>query len=97
VGQKMPKREKGKGEATPSQGWHVLPMLLLLMPQVSYHCKNGCDYGSPDPVDILRASCSGLCLAAIINIAFVVLTYPPVRQTHQQSNSARGRLSQSRP
>jgi hypothetical protein len=52
-----------------------LPMLLLLLPQVSYHCKHGYDYGSPDPVDILPASCSGLCLAAITNMAFVVLTY----------------------
>jgi hypothetical protein len=50
-------------------------MLLLLMPQVSYHCKNGYDYGSPDPVDILPSSCSSLCLATITNMAFAVLTY----------------------
>lgn len=43
--------------------------------QVNYHCKNGYGYGCPDPVDILPASCSGLCLGAIINLAFVVLTY----------------------
>jgi hypothetical protein len=49
--------------------------LLVMPPQVSYHCKHGYDYGSPDPVDILPSSCSGLCLAAIINMAFVVLTY----------------------
>jgi hypothetical protein len=50
-------------------------MLLLLLPKVSYHCKHGYDYSSPNPVDILPASCSGLCLAAILNQAFVVLTY----------------------
>jgi hypothetical protein len=49
--------------------------LLLVLPQVSYHCKHGYVYGSPDPVDILPSSCSGLCLAAITNMAFVVLTY----------------------
>jgi hypothetical protein len=49
--------------------------LLLAMPQVSYHCKHGYDYGSPDPVDILPSSCSGLCLAAISNLAFVVLSF----------------------
>jgi hypothetical protein len=52
-----------------------LPMLLLVLSQVSYHCKHGYDYGSPDPVDILPSSCSGLCLAAITNLAFVVLSY----------------------
>jgi hypothetical protein len=70
-------------------------MSLLLMPQVSYHCKHGYDYGSPDPVDILPASCSGLCLAAIINMAFVVLTYlspsspdtPAIKQRKGQAES----------
>ncbi|WIA34768.1 hypothetical protein OEZ86_013074 [Tetradesmus obliquus] len=42
---------------------------------INYHCKNGYDYGSPDYVDILPPSCSGLCLAAVINLCFMVLTY----------------------
>jgi hypothetical protein len=67
-----------------------LPMLLLVLSQVSYHCKHGYDYGSPDPVDILPSSCSGLCLGAILNLAFVVLTY-------LSSSSARGSLRRSRP
>uniref|UniRef100_A0A383WP04 Uncharacterized protein n=1 Tax=Tetradesmus obliquus TaxID=3088 RepID=A0A383WP04_TETOB len=37
--------------------------------------QNGYDYGCPDYVDILPPSCSGLCLAAVINLCFVVLTY----------------------
>jgi hypothetical protein len=76
VGQKIPKREKGKGEGKMASSDNLrLPMLLLVLPQVSYHCKHGYDYSSPQPVDILPSSCSGLCLAAIINLAFVVLTY----------------------
>lgn len=42
---------------------------------MSYHCKHGYDYGTPDAVDILPASCSGLCLAAITTLAFVVLSF----------------------
>jgi hypothetical protein len=69
--------------------------LLLVLPQVSYHCKHGYDYGSPDPVDILQSSCSGLCLASITNLAFVVLTYlspsspdtPAVKQRKGQTEA----------
>jgi hypothetical protein len=49
--------------------------MVPLSAQVSYHCKHGYDYGTPDPVDILPASCSGLCLAAITTLAFVVLSF----------------------
>jgi hypothetical protein len=96
VGQKIPKREKGKGEGKMASSDNLrLPMLLLVLPQVSYHCKHGYDYGSPDPVDILPSSCSGLCLAAIINLAFVVLTYlsptspdtPAIKQRKGQTQS----------
>jgi hypothetical protein len=87
------KREKGRQDGKDDM---YCPVLLLLMPQVSYHCKNGYDYGSPDPVDILPSSCSGLCLAAIINMAFVVLTYlspsspdTPAIQTAQGAGGAR--------
>jgi hypothetical protein len=70
-------------------------MLLLALPHVSYHCKHGYDYGGPDPVDILPSSCSGLCLAAISNLAFVVLTYlsptspdtPAIKQRKGQTQS----------
>jgi hypothetical protein len=66
----------GKGEGSKaSNDMLSLPMLLLVLPQISYHCKHGYDYGSPNPVDILPSSCSGLCLGAILNLAFVVLTY----------------------
>jgi hypothetical protein len=37
--------------------------------------QHGYDYGSPDHVDILPPSCSGLCLEAVINLGFVVLAY----------------------
>ncbi len=50
------------------------PMVPLPV-QVSYHCKHGYAYGPPDPVDILPASCSGLCLAAVSTLAFVVLSF----------------------
>jgi hypothetical protein len=40
-----------------------------------YPIKHGYEYGTPDPVDILPASCSGLCLAAITTLAFVVLSF----------------------
>ena len=50
--------------------------------------QNGYDYGVPDYVDILPGSCSGICLAAIINLCFVVLTYlqpqSPARPVVQQ-------------
>jgi hypothetical protein len=76
------KREKGKARQVlqrasgdDKQG-HFAPVLILpVLPQVSYHCKHGYDYGSPDPLDILPSSCSGLCLAAISNLAFVVLSF----------------------
>jgi hypothetical protein len=42
--------------------------LLLLL-------QHGYNYGSPDYVDILPPSCSGLCLAAVINLCFEVLAY----------------------
>jgi hypothetical protein len=48
---------------------------MALPAQVSYHCKHGYNYGTPYPVDILPANCSGLCLAAITTLAFVVLTF----------------------
>jgi hypothetical protein len=37
--------------------------------------QNGYDHGSLDHVDILPPSCSGVCLAAVINLCFVVLAY----------------------
>ena len=42
---------------------------------VYYHCKGYMDFGMPEYHDILPASCSGLCLASITALAFVVLTY----------------------
>uniref|UniRef100_A0A383VW58 Uncharacterized protein n=1 Tax=Tetradesmus obliquus TaxID=3088 RepID=A0A383VW58_TETOB len=40
-----------------------------------YHCMGNMDFGMPEYHDILPASCSGLCLASITALAFVVLTY----------------------
>jgi hypothetical protein len=42
---------------------------------VYYHCKGYMDFGMPEFHDILPAACSGLCLASITALAFVVLTY----------------------
>jgi hypothetical protein len=42
---------------------------------VYYHCKGYMDFGMPEYHDILPAACSGLCLASITCLAFVVLTY----------------------
>jgi hypothetical protein len=42
---------------------------------VYYHCKGYMDCGMPEFHDILPAACSGLCLASITALAFVVLTY----------------------
>jgi hypothetical protein len=41
---------------------------------VNYHCKGYMDF-MPEYHDILPAACSGLCLASITALAFVVLTY----------------------
>jgi hypothetical protein len=91
------KCQKGKREKGRQHGKYntCLPMMLLVLPQVSYHCKHGYDYGSPDPVDILPSSCSGLCLASITNLAFVVLTYlspsspdtPAIKQHKRQAEA----------
>ena len=42
---------------------------------VYYHAKGFIDFGAPEYHDILPAACSGLCLASITALAFVVLTY----------------------
>jgi hypothetical protein len=64
---------------------------LPVLPQVSYHCKHGYDYGSPDPLDILPSSCSGLCLAAISNLAFVMLSFlSPKFARHTRHQTAQG-------
>jgi hypothetical protein len=44
--------------------------LLLLQ---AYHAKYQQSYGASEPVDILPANCSGLCMAACLSLAFVVL------------------------
>jgi hypothetical protein len=57
---------------------HAAHVHMLLLSHSCCCCcflQNGYDYGSPDYVDILPPSCSGLCLAAVINLCFVVLAY----------------------
>ena len=59
---------------------HVKTKLALLLccclccPQ-AYHAKFQQSYGASEPVDILPANCSGLCMAACLSLAFVVLQW----------------------
>ena len=41
----------------------------------AYHAKFQQSYSANEPVDILPASCSGLCMAACLSLAFVVLQW----------------------
>ena len=41
----------------------------------AYHAKFQQSYSANEPVDILPANCSGLCMAACLSLAFVVLQW----------------------
>ena len=50
-------------------------LLTCCLLSQAYHAKYQQSYGASEPVDILPANCSGLCMAACLSLALVVLQW----------------------